>query len=105
MDQTLDEVGLMDTNQLITLAGLLFSVAGSWGVVKYQGGESAKAIASQAAEIARLTTDVAVLRSQAAGADRRLTESLSLIRDTINQSEARVIAHFDAAVQALRGEK
>lgn len=97
--------------QLITLGGLIASLAGAWGVTRYQTGSHAVAIekletakAQLQSEVSRLNTDIAVLKSQTIGADRRITESLGAIRDVIAQSEQRVIAHFDSAVRALRGE-
>lgn len=95
--------------QIITLAGILASVAGAWAVTRYQTADHKVAIekleiakATLIADVARQSTEIAVLKAQASGADRRMTESLSAIRETIAQSEQRVIAHFDSAVQALR---
>lgn len=95
--------------QLITLGGILASMAGAWAVTRYQTSDHKVSIdkleaakASLTADVAKQATEIAVLKAQASGADRRMTESLTAIRDTIAQSEQRVIAHFDSAVQALR---
>lgn len=89
----------------------ILGLGGAWAITRHQTSDHAKAIeklalskAGQDAEISTLRTEVAVLKSQAAGADRRLTESLSSIRETIKQLETSVIAHFDSAVQALKGD-
>jgi hypothetical protein len=88
----------------------LVTLGGVWGVVRYKTDSHAEAIKELRASKAELevrislqATEIAVLKSQAEGSDRRLTESMSAIEKSIAQSEQRVISHFDSAVQALRG--
>lgn len=97
---------------MITLLGIGASMAGAWAVTRYQTSAHARAIdkleqakANLTAELALQRTEIAVLKSQADGADRRMTESLAAVRDTIKQMELQVIAHFDSAVQAIKGDK
>lgn len=122
----------------ITILSIVSSLAGAWGVVRHQTqshadaikdlkeaheGSDAKLDEAKAAlaektdraraelerRIAVMDKEIAVLKSQADGADRRMTESLAAVRDTIKQMELQVIAHFDSALsqalQALRGVK
>ena len=98
--------------QLFTLGGILASLAGAWGVTRYQTSTHATALekletnkAELTATVAQHATEIAVLTSKLDGADRRMTESLAAVRDTIKQMEIQVIAHFDSAVQAIRGDK
>jgi hypothetical protein len=90
----------------------LTTLGGVWGVVRYKTDAHADAIkelrnakADLEVRLSLQATEIAVLKSQAEGSDRRLTESMAAIEKTIAQSEQRVISHFDSAVQALRGLK
>ena len=99
-------------SQAMAVLTLVASLSGAWAVVRYKTeshAESIKELRSSKADLefrlADQSTEIAVLKSQTAGGDRRLTESLSAIERAIAQSEQRMIAHFDSAVQALRGVK
>lgn len=98
---------------LVAAATLISSLSGAWAVVRYKTeahAESIKELRDAKTAIEQdaglMRTEIAVLQSQAAGGDRRLTESLAAIERTISQSEQRVIAHVDSLVQAFsRGAK